>query len=85
MELIRSLTDLIDAEVGKQSGILGKHAGDGASALFVVDHGSSESATAAGIEHVAREGAALASKALIERLEPADAAAALDVRRDWSR
>ncbi len=38
-ELIRSMTDLIDAAVIEHSGITGKHAGDGASALFVVEDG----------------------------------------------
>lgn len=36
-ELIRSLTDLIDGEVIRRAGVLGKHAGDGASALFVAE------------------------------------------------
>jgi class 3 adenylate cyclase len=36
-ELVRSLTDLIDTEVVQRDGVLGKHAGDGASALFVAE------------------------------------------------
>ena len=132
-ELIRSLTDLIDAEVATAGGILGKHAGDGASALFVAgrdDGGESAAARAAitaaraireqagslggdgvdvqvkvsvhwgatifvgqvstggrlevtalgdemnecaRIESAARGGQVLASKSLIERLDPADA------------
>jgi class 3 adenylate cyclase len=36
-ELIRSLTDLIDSEVIARQGIIGRHAGDGASALFTAD------------------------------------------------
>ena len=36
-ELVGHLTDLIDSEVIKQGGIVGKHAGDGASALFLVE------------------------------------------------
>jgi class 3 adenylate cyclase len=46
-ELIRELTDLIDSVVIKQGGIVGKHAGDGASALFLVEQlGRSESEAA---------------------------------------
>jgi class 3 adenylate cyclase len=131
-ELIRELTDLIDSVVIKQGGIVGKHAGDGASALFLVEqlgHSESEAASAAiraarairdggpnlgpehvevrinagvhwggtlmigqvatggrlevtalgdemneaaRIESVATEGVALASKLLLERLDPAD-------------
>jgi class 3 adenylate cyclase len=41
--LIRSLTDLVDVAVVEHGGLIGKHAGDGASALFVVDEGQSES------------------------------------------
>jgi hypothetical protein len=35
--MIRSLTDLIDSEVIARQGIIGRHAGDGASALFTAD------------------------------------------------
>jgi class 3 adenylate cyclase len=133
-ELIRRLTDLIDSQVIKQGGMVGKHAGDGASALFLVEqlgHSESEAAgaalraarairdgapqlgsgdvdvrvnvgvhwggtlmigqvatsgrlevtalgdemnEAARIESVAKGGVALASKLLLERLDPADAA-----------
>jgi class 3 adenylate cyclase len=133
-ELIRQLTDLIDSHVIKQGGIVGKHAGDGASALFLVEqfgHSESEAASAAvraarairdgagllgpddiearinigvhwggtlmvgqvatggrlevtalgdemneaaRIESVAKGGVALASKLLLERLEPPEAA-----------
>jgi class 3 adenylate cyclase len=46
-ELVRGLTDLIDSEVIARGGIVGKHAGDGASALFLVeDAGGSESRAA---------------------------------------
>ncbi len=45
--LIRSLTDLIDTSVTAEGGIVGKHAGDGGSALFVaLDFDRSESAAA---------------------------------------
>ena len=133
--LIAALTDLIDSSVVERGGIVGKHAGDGGSALFLVgDFDGSESATAraaveaaraiadgaarlgpeevevrvnvglhwgatlmvgqvatsgrlevtalgdqmnecARIEAVATAGCVLASKELIERLEPDDAAA----------
>lgn len=53
-ELIRSLTDLIDRAVMEHGGITGKHAGDGASALFVVE-GGAESAMARGAIEAARE------------------------------
>jgi class 3 adenylate cyclase len=134
-DLIGGLTDLIDSAVIAHSGIVGKHAGDGGSALFLpVDFGDSESATAraaieaarairhgtaqlgsgelspqiniglhwggrlmvgqvatngrlevtalgdpmneaARIEAAATEGSILASKELIERLEPGDSSA----------
>lgn len=60
-ELIRDLTDLIDTSVLSQSGIVGKHAGDGGSALFLSeDFDKSESGAArAAIEsaRAIREGA----------------------------
>lgn len=140
-DLITCLTDLIDSEVIEHGGIVGKHAGDGASALFVVEQlGGSESATAgaaiaaaraiqrgatalggaetevninvgvhwgatlmvgqvatggrlevtalgdamnecARIEHAATDGTILASKHLVERLDP-DAARSLDLDLD---
>ncbi len=52
-QLIRSLTDLIDDSVTEHGGITGKHAGDGASALFVVEDGD-ESAAAHGAIAAAR-------------------------------
>lgn len=45
--LISSLTELIDDEVVARDGIVGKHAGDGASALFVAEPGSGGEAAAA--------------------------------------
>lgn len=60
-ELIRNLTDLIDECVVARDGIVGKHAGDGGSALFLtIDFDGSESAAArAAIEaaRAIREGA----------------------------
>ena len=127
-DLIRSLTDLIDEAVVKRDGIVGKHAGDGASALFLAEDAGGHSAAAraaidaarairdgasalkedvcvkaavhwgarlmvgqvstrgrlevtalgdemneaARIEHAARGGVVLASKAVIEQLDSAD-------------
>ena len=50
-DLIRGLTDLIDSQVIEFGGIVGKHAGDGASALFIVEqlNGSEPAAAAAAI------------------------------------
>jgi class 3 adenylate cyclase len=46
-DLIRNLTDVIDSAVVSHTGITGKHAGDGGSALFLVaDFAGSESAAA---------------------------------------
>lgn len=54
-ELVGSLTDLIDSQVIKQGGIVGKHAGDGASALFLVEQlGTSESEAASAAVRAAR-------------------------------
>jgi class 3 adenylate cyclase len=50
--LIRDVTDLIDSSVVARDGIVGKHAGDGGSALFLVAdyHGSESAAARAAIE-----------------------------------
>lgn len=54
-ELIRDLTDLIDSSVVTHTGIPGKHAGDGGSALFIVaDFAGSESAAARAAIETAR-------------------------------
>lgn len=53
--LIRSLTDLIDSSVVAGDGIVGKHAGDGGSALFLAaDFEGSESAAARAAVEAAR-------------------------------
>ena len=54
-ELIRALTDLIDMVVGAHTGILGKHAGDGASALFLAEDAGGDSAAARSAIEAARE------------------------------
>jgi class 3 adenylate cyclase len=78
-ELIRHLTDLIDSQVIEHGGIVGKHAGDGASALFLVEHlGGSESATA--------EAAIRAARAIRDRagdLGPADVDVLVNVGVHW--
>jgi class 3 adenylate cyclase len=71
--LIGAVTDLIDTAVIERNGIVGKHAGDGGSALFLAaDFGGSESAAArAAIEaaHAIRAGAeGLCSENLSVRL-----------------
>jgi class 3 adenylate cyclase len=54
-ELVRDLTDLIDSSVVDRDGIVGKHAGDGGSALFLAaDLGDSESAAARATIEAAR-------------------------------
>lgn len=60
-DLIRGMTDLIDRSVLARDGIVGKHAGDGGSALFLAsDHGSESAAGRATIEaaRAIRDGAA---------------------------
>ncbi|MEE6165044.1 MULTISPECIES: adenylate/guanylate cyclase domain-containing protein [unclassified Mycolicibacterium] len=54
-DLIRALTDLIDSVVGAHTGILGKHAGDGASALFLTEDAGDDSAAARNAIAAARE------------------------------
>jgi class 3 adenylate cyclase len=51
-ELVRDLTDLLDESVVTREGIVGKHAGDGGSALFVASElgGSESTAARAAIE-----------------------------------
>jgi len=54
-DLIRAMTDLIDSAVVAAGGIVGKHAGDGGSALFLdADFEGSESATARATIEAAR-------------------------------
>jgi class 3 adenylate cyclase len=52
--LVRSFVDLVDGHVVDEQGIVGKHAGDGATALFLAEHAGSESAAAANAIRVAR-------------------------------
>jgi class 3 adenylate cyclase len=54
-ELIRALTDLIDKAVVEHRGIIGKHAGDGASALFLAEDAGGDSAAARSAIEAARK------------------------------
>ncbi len=78
-ELIRDLTDLIDSSVVDRDGIVGKHAGDGGSALFLTgDFDGSESAAArAAIE------AARAIRDGSGRLGPDDVTVKLNIGVHW--
>ncbi|MGB6424270.1 MAG: adenylate/guanylate cyclase domain-containing protein [Solirubrobacterales bacterium] len=78
-DLIRGLTDLIDSAVVAMNGIVGKHAGDGGSALFLAgDFDGSESAAArAAIE------AARAIRDGAERLGPDDPPVKLNMGVHW--
>ncbi|MGB2850069.1 MAG: adenylate/guanylate cyclase domain-containing protein [Solirubrobacterales bacterium] len=78
-DLIRGLTDLIDSSVVAMNGIVGKHAGDGGSALFLAgDFDGSESAAArAAIE------AARAIRDGAERLGPDDLPVKLNMGVHW--
>jgi class 3 adenylate cyclase len=78
-DLISGLTDLIDSAVVARNGIVGKHAGDGASALFLsADSGGSESATVrAAIE------AARAIRDGSDHLGPAGVSVVLNVGLHW--
>lgn len=76
--IIRNLVDLVDGNVVSEQGIVGKHAGDGASALFLVEHTGSESAAAASAIRAARairHGAA--------EIGPADAEVRVNVGLHW--
>jgi class 3 adenylate cyclase len=77
--LIRDLTDLIDLAVVERVGIVGKHAGDGGSALFLAaDLDGSDSAAAR-----AAIGAARAIRAGSAALGPADVEPAVNVGLHW--
>jgi hypothetical protein len=78
-ELIRELTDLIDASVIAHDGIVGKHAGDGGSALFLAeDFAGSESAAARATIDAAR-----AIRDGAEHLGPRDVRVTLNVGVHW--
>jgi len=78
-EVIRDLTDLMDSCVVARDGIVGKHAGDGGSALFLTgDFDGSESAAArAAIE------AARAIRDGAQRLGPDDVSITLNIGVHW--
>lgn len=78
-DLVGRLTDLIDSQVIKQGGIVGKHAGDGASALFLVEQlGNSESEAASAAVRAAR-----AIRDGASTLGPDDADVRLNVGIHW--
>ncbi len=78
-ELIRDLTDLIDSSVIARDGIVGKHAGDGGSALFLAeDFGGSESAAARATVEAAR-----AIRDGAEQLGPEAVSVKLNVGVHW--
>ncbi len=78
-DLIRELTDLIDSSVLASDGIVGKHAGDGGSALFLAtDFDGSESAAARAAIDAAR---AIRDEA--EHLGPDDVAVKLNIGVHW--
>ena len=78
-DLIRDLTDLIDSSVVDRDGIVGKHAGDGGSALFLAAdfHGSESAAARATVE------AARAIRDGAEHLGPGDVAVKLNIGVHW--
>jgi class 3 adenylate cyclase len=78
-ELIRDLTDLIDSSVIAWDGIVGKHAGDGGSALFLAaDFDDSESAAARATIEAAR-----AIRDSEESLGPDEISARLNIGVHW--
>jgi class 3 adenylate cyclase len=78
-EVVRSLTDLLDSSVIAHGGIVGKHVGDGGSALFVAaDFDDSESRAARATIEAAR-----AIRAGAERLGPDDVAVRINIGVHW--
>lgn len=77
-ELVRELVEIIDGEVVAHGGIVGKHAGDGASALFLVEHLGSESGAA---EATVAAGRAIREFAV--RLGPSDIDVRINVGVHW--
>jgi class 3 adenylate cyclase len=78
-ELIRDLTDLIDSSVIAREGVVGKHAGDGGSALFLAsDFDDSESAAARATVEAAR-----AIRDGADRLGPEDMTVKLNIGVHW--
>ena len=78
-DLVSDLTDLIDSRVVERDGIVGKHAGDGGSALFLAaDFDGSESAAARAAVEAAR-----AIRDGAEQLGPDDVAVKVNVGVHW--
>jgi class 3 adenylate cyclase len=68
-KLVRAITTAIDGVIAKHSGIVGKHAGDGATAFFLSDDLGSDSAAARAAIQAAREIGAEAGTAAKEVAE----------------
>jgi class 3 adenylate cyclase len=78
-DLISGLTDLIDSSVIARDGIVGKHAGDGGSALFLVaDFDGSESAAARAVIEAAR-----AIRDGADRIGPEEISVKLNIGLHW--
>jgi class 3 adenylate cyclase len=78
-ELIRGLTDLIDSAVVAHTGIIGKHAGDGGSALFLVaDFDNCESAAARAAVDTAR-----VIRSGADQLGPSDVQVRVNIGIHW--
>jgi class 3 adenylate cyclase len=70
-KLIRQFSTCVDEVIGRHKGIIGKHAGDGASALFLID----DLGTASGAAHAAIK----AARDLQQRVEELDVTMSADV------
>jgi len=78
-DLISGVTELIDSSVIARDGIIGKHAGDGGSALFLAaDFDDSESAAARATIEAAR-----AIRDGVEHLSPGDVCVKLNIGVHW--
>ena len=78
--LLRGLITAIDEVIGRFGGIVGKHAGDGATAFFIADDFGSSSAAVKGAIEAAREIAVVARDVVKLADEELDAVVADDVR-----
>ena len=80
--LIRELTTLIDERVTEHGGIVGKHAGDGASALFIAEQLGTESAAASAAITAAR-GIKLGASSIGDPSEGHDLGIRVNVGLHW--
>lgn len=81
-ELIRKLTSEIDRIVAQAGGVVGRHAGDGASAFFLADEAGSASLAATAVIEAARSLGDLGPRAARE-IGIEDASARLNVGAHW--